>query len=199
MHHVRKGDLWEWEERVRIGRVGSEYQEGESPYPSASREVSTEGVKRGGSLRIPALSAPRPSLVRMSSAESLKASHDASRGIDSPAGIKLWAGWARQTGSPGPLAALLGDDYSSEDDRVDELMDLGQPTSDIDFKPNSCAAKTYLDGSPVMSFLQGEETVTEEIREVLRDMVDRDPQNRPTADELLELWDQLGVGRRIKR
>ncbi|KAL7420267.1 hypothetical protein Q5752_005236 [Cryptotrichosporon argae] len=69
MHHVRKGELWDYEERARLERIGSgsAYAFGSgttaalspagmlsngsaSPFPSAWREVT---VRRGGSLRVP--------------------------------------------------------------------------------------------------------------------------------------------------
>lgn len=207
MHHVRKGDLWEWEERIRIGRVGSEYLTGGSPYPSAWREVAGEGVKRGGSLRAPTSSASRPGLARMPSAESLRASHDVFEGNESPSGVKLWAAWARNSIAPGPIGALLCDDHGAhrDPDSADLAVSPQNPEAgDIDALAGEregdgavgyTAPVSYSDDTPVMLYLHGQEVVPEPVRDVLRDMVDPDPANRPMAGELVELWTQLGVGR----
>ena len=185
MHHVRKGDLWIWEERARLGLIGTETPLGGSPYPSAWR-IEPEGLKRGGSLRVPPSSA-RPGLVRLPSAESLRASNDVTDGGGSPAGVRLWAKWLRQP-SPGPIAALLSED---------ELQELPTPELHQDHTdPPQRAAPpivdaTYEDGSPIMVYLDGEATVSAGLREVLRAMLDPDPALRPTADELKVLWDEL--------
>ena len=185
MHHVRKGDLWIWEERARLGLIGTETPLGGSPYPSAWR-IQPEGVKRGGSLRVPTSSA-RPGLVRMPSAESLRASDDVTDGGNSPAGVKLWAKWMRQP-SPGPIAALLSEGESDELPTIELRQDC------IDSPPRVLRPHvdtSYEDGSPVMIFLDGQGSVNEGVREVLKAMLDPDPFIRPTAEELQVLWDEL--------
>lgn len=133
MHHVRKGGLWAWEERERLLRIGQEHEESvaPSPYPSAWRAgdyaqggAGALGVRRGGSLRLPptstaatvgiaspVISVDRPTLGRMSSTESLRASEDTSH-IDSPPGVKLWGKWISRTPTAGktdPISLLLAE------------------------------------------------------------------------------------------
>jgi serine/threonine protein kinase len=194
MHHVRKGDLWIWEERLRLGRVGEEVGGG-SPYPSAWREVPLEGIRRGGSLRV-SNSHARPPLSRMPSTESLRASDDVTeKGADSPAGVKLWATWARQPGSvpSGPIAALL-DDNASPPLAHKELHGTSTATDDPISSITSTApiiSASYSDGSPVMVFLDGLDVLREAWRDVLKEMVDPDPSARPTAEELIRIWSEF--------
>ncbi|WWD18005.1 hypothetical protein CI109_102452 [Kwoniella shandongensis] len=52
----------------------------------------------------------------------------------------------------------------------------------------------YEDGSPSMVFLDGADRVREEVRQVLRGMLEPDQRVRLTAREVRERWDLLGVG-----
>ncbi|WVQ85313.1 hypothetical protein IAT38_007478 [Cryptococcus sp. DSM 104549] len=135
MHHVRKGGLWAYEERERLGRVGEPAEVGSvggSPYPSAWRgypdgasfAATGAGVRRAGSLRVPNTHSrdhltagtsfdpspsPRPRLNRMTSAESIRANDEAGS-AESPAGIKLWAKWVKDGAGVDPVTALLSDE-----------------------------------------------------------------------------------------
>jgi len=123
----------------------------------------------------------------MPSADSLRASHDVTDGGNSPAGVKLWAKWIRQP-SPGPIAALLSESESGELPTVELRQDftdtpprLARPTVDA----------SYEDGSPLMIFLDGQDGLSDGLREVLKAMLDPDPSIRPTAEELKVLWGEL--------
>lgn len=183
MHHVRKGDLWEWEERVRLGLVGDEVNLRGSPYPSAWREAPMDGIRRGGSLRVPP-SQSRPSLNRMSSAESLRASNDVNaNGTASPSGVKLWATtWVKSpvTTTPGPIDALLEGDNLSDVMMDDDNIEGGASQPHVHEDLNT----PYADGSPRMMFLAGGDALSEHWRNILFQMVRPDPSRRPTADEL---------------
>ncbi|OCF33290.1 serine/threonine protein kinase [Kwoniella heveanensis BCC8398] len=50
------------------------------------------------------------------------------------------------------------------------------------------------DGSPAMIFLDGLERVSEEVRDVLRNMLSPDQRERMSAQQVRERWDELGVG-----
>ncbi|OCF73627.1 serine/threonine protein kinase [Kwoniella mangroviensis CBS 8886] len=54
--------------------------------------------------------------------------------------------------------------------------------------------EAYQDGSPSMLFLDGSERVSEEIRNVLKNMLNPFPENRMTALEVRMYWDELGLG-----
>jgi hypothetical protein len=144
----------------------------------------------------------------MSSAESLRASQDLADGEQSPAGVKLWASWNRRHEAAGPVAALLG-----EDEAVSGSVLAGEVKANIAgvgaaTLPEARHAEsvfssadisyddppTYSDGTPAMIFLSGQETLPEDMREVLHDMVDPEPASRPTADEVLHQWRQLRLG-----
>ena len=220
MHHVRRGGLWAWEERARISKIGEEDLSIEpSPYPSAWRGIPSEGVRRGGSLRVPREASPstvkrRPRLGRMSSTESLQASEellDASS--ESPAGIKLWARWITRPSTPSTdaISALLADppDSPVEPHRARPSLDIPSPTVpsplsasrfDSPIEPQGEAIgslpplSSYEDGSPVMTFLDGDDLVHDSIRQSIRRMVEPSPTDRPTASELRRIWRDLGVG-----
>lgn len=215
MHHVRRGGLWAYEERTRLGKIGSEQPSNAgSPYPSAWRElgINQEGVKRGGSLRVPGGGGDRPRLTRMSSAESLKASEDLVRsetGIDSPAGVKLWAKWMKQPSSVNDAMAALLTEHNHETGRglvpirngaTRRSIDGTSPTSPIIAESTneaetvpSLGVPLYQDGTPCMLFLDGETMVDIQVREILKEMLDPDPEARPTAAEILRSWDEMGI------
>lgn len=52
----------------------------------------------------------------------------------------------------------------------------------------------YPDGSPAMLFLDGTERVSEDVRDVLKGMLEPDQWMRYRANEVRERWDELGVG-----
>ncbi|KAE8540032.1 hypothetical protein D1P53_003970 [Cryptococcus gattii VGV] len=52
----------------------------------------------------------------------------------------------------------------------------------------------YTDGSPAMLFLDGTERVLEDVRDVLKGMLEPDQWMRYRANEVRERWDELGVG-----
>lgn len=194
VHHVRMGDLWAWEERQRLNRVGAETTVGGSPYPSAWREQVNDGVRRGGSLRISSSNA-RPGLVRMLSAESLRASQDIADADDAnPAGVRLWAKWVKRSSLHGPISALLDDESMPNtaealSERQDEPLssEVSAPIHPPDETP------AYADGSPTMIFLDGQDIVPDNIRDVLRMMVDADPAERPDAEEIKGRWASIGI------
>jgi hypothetical protein len=189
MHHVRKGELWDYEERARISRIGDSPSFGGTPYPSAWRGDVQDGLRRGGSLRV----APKPRLNRMSSAESLKASDDAVDGASSPAGVRLWAKWSQHRGDHDAVSILLADSaegvsvslhpapirQSSWDEPVTAL-ELG------DHPP-------YADGTPAMPYLDSADRVGPEIRHVLQQMVSPLASERPSAEAVRAAWNELGL------
>lgn len=234
MHQVRRGKLWMWEERERLGRVGQgvESSVAPSPYPSAWRADDTVdfGVKRGGSLRVPTVvSKTRPRLARMSSTESLRASEDLAAGSpnDSPPGVKLWANWMKYTTRNGkvpssdPVSVLLseGDQTAlpvanasvsrqtslrvtvpSRQPSLDSASSSPSSPDDPHVPPPSMPSRfedvipqPYSDGSPAMFFLDGVDRVDERVREVLKAMLAQAPEDRPSARELMRIWDELGV------
>ena len=215
MYHVRKGGLWDWEERERLIRIGASTDDASvagSPYPSAWRAQQSDGVRRAGSLRVQ-MGDSRPRLARMSSAESLLALDDVVDGphsAQSPSGIRLWAKWAkRQQTSSGHDAMLLllneGGDatstnlppdskrWSAPTSRQSSLPSPLSPGRDAD-TIRVVSGAPYRDGSPGMSFLDGKSRVTEDIREVLKAMLDPVPGERPTAKEVRQIWDDMHVG-----
>ncbi|WVQ97147.1 hypothetical protein IAU59_004257 [Kwoniella sp. CBS 9459] len=54
--------------------------------------------------------------------------------------------------------------------------------------------KPYDDGSPAMVFLDGLERVSDNVREVLKNMLCPDQWERMSAQQVRERWDELGVG-----
>ncbi|KIS01489.1 serine/threonine protein kinase [Cryptococcus deuterogattii 2001/935-1] len=54
--------------------------------------------------------------------------------------------------------------------------------------------ESYADGSPAMLFLDGTERVSEDVRDVLKGMLEPDQWMRYRANEVRERWDELGVG-----
>ena len=212
MHHVRKGGLWKWEERERLTRVGENLSGSTagSPYPSAWRYASTEAIRRAGSLRVPR-DGHRPPLARVSSAESLRASDDVMNGpnsSDMPSAVKLWAKWVKnvETAQGGDAVSSLLRETDSDDQAAPGQVE-GQTTADssrqssyssamspaqnFDTEKGASLSDAYIDGSPAMMFLDGTERVPEDVREVLRAMVDPLAEERPTAQEVRRLWDEM--------
>jgi serine/threonine protein kinase len=66
MHQVRRGGLWDYEDKARFNQMGARDLRG-GPYPSAWRDEA--GVKRGGSLRLAMI---KPKLVRQASEEIIR-------------------------------------------------------------------------------------------------------------------------------
>jgi hypothetical protein len=188
MHHVKRGDFWAAEERSRLGRIGESPTFGGSPYPSAWRGDIQDGLRRGGSLRVP----PKPRLNRMSSAEPIKASDDAVDGASSPAAVRLWAKWSQNRGDHAAVSLLLdsGDGVShcpSASIRSPVELASDQPiTPPLTFAP-------YDDGEPAMSYLDGAERVEEGVRLFLRRMTLPAAADRPTAVALQQAWEQIGL------
>lgn len=54
--------------------------------------------------------------------------------------------------------------------------------------------ESYADGSPAMLFLDGTERVSEDVRDVLKGMLEPDQWMRYRANEVRERWNELGVG-----
>lgn len=213
MHHVRKGDLWQYEERERLGRIGQEREVdiAPSPYPSAWRTDYGGGVRRAGSLRVPKGNqrgvVERPKLGRMGSTESLRASEDVGH-EESPAAVRLWGKWISnpRSGSTDPISILLADDppvtspisptYASS--RSTLKVDISTP-SPIEANPEEVydtrepTGPPYSDRSPAMFFLDGGDRVDEAIWTTLRDMVMPNKDSRPTAENLRTKWRDLGL------
>ncbi|ORX41274.1 kinase-like domain-containing protein [Kockovaella imperatae] len=227
MHHVRRGDLWEWEERARISRIGEEEVSiSSSPYPSAWRGVVPgEMVRRGGSLRIQRDASPttfrsssgpkrRPRLGRMSSTESLQASEELLESTsESPAGVKLWARWITRPSTPSTdaISALLNGsgeptaETSPMRQSAHRQATLSVASPQSESTPSSppptvlpSLSSSYGDGSPSMTFLEGADLVSDEIRTTIRRMVQPDPAERPTAAQLRRLWRDLEIGIEIE-
>lgn len=158
----------------------------------------------------------RPAMVRQPSAESIKASADLVGEGESPAGIKLWAIYTQSDPAHAgvgrdAIEALLGDDSSKicmYIRRTAHHTDLPAPVTPTrirtaDFptvsttapsplpetptKPKARFPSAYDDGSPPMHYLAGDETVSEAIRKLLWSMVRPEPEERPSANDLLEL------------
>jgi hypothetical protein len=213
MHHVRKGDLWQYEERERLSRIGQEREESiaPSPYPSAWRMDYGGGVRRAGSLRVPkpGQRVERPKLGRMGSTESLRASEDVGH-EESPAAVRLWGKWISnpRSGSTDPISVLLADDppitspisptYASNS-RSTLKVDISTPspvdadTVDDAWELREPTGPAYSDGSPAMFFLDGQDRVDEKIWSMLRDMVLPNKDSRPTAEDLRAKWKELGM------
>jgi hypothetical protein len=220
MHHVRKGGLWNYEERERFSRIGQEREESivpvPSPYPSAWRHDNPgAGVRRAGSLRVPNQKVfERPKLGRMGSTESLRASEDVGHG-DSPAAVRLWGKWISNphTGLD-PISLLLADDVSSptsptqpSTSRSNLKVDISNhshsptqpsptPAPDEEYEPGMNREPTgpaYSDGSPAMFFLDGQERVDESIWKKLRAMTLPRKESRPTAEDVRKTWRDLGL------
>ncbi|GMK56942.1 hypothetical protein CspeluHIS016_0307820 [Cutaneotrichosporon spelunceum] len=218
MHYVRNGGLWQWLERDRFARVGTEgiFSATASPYPSAWRAdpLPGTGVRRGGSLRVPthshnsSLSVDIPStpLRRVGSAESIVASADAGRSAeDSPAGVRLWAAWHH--GRHNAVDRLLSDQPSPPRSPISRASSIRSPLRHVhgpdtnahpDVVPSPVVAAGYADGSPAMFFLgagtEGPTRVPDEVRDLLRAMMEPAPEGRPSATDVLAAWDALGVG-----
>ena len=210
MHYVRKGALWDWEERERLTRVGDDGDRSlaGSPYPSAWRDPQSEGVKRAGSLRVPQGNA-QPTVTKATSTESLRASVDVMEGpnsADSPAGVRLWAKWVKDGHHVGrdAVSSLLSEaeepiETSGEASVVSTAsfsrhpsLSLSSPVSPIyrvEKQRIATSVMPYEDASPAMMFLDGRERVPEDVREVMRAMVDPVAGERPTAEEIRRLWD----------
>ncbi|CAK9779764.1 kinase-like protein [Cutaneotrichosporon oleaginosum] len=223
MHYVRNGGLWQWLERDRLARVGTQgfFSATASPYPSAWRADPLPGtgagagaeVRRGGSLRVPhshtpSLSVDIPStpLKRVGSAESIVASTDAGRSAeDSPAGVRLWAAWHH--GRHNGVDRLLSEHPSPPRSPVSRASSIRSPLRhvhgpDTNAQPEAVspplAAAGYADGAPAMFFLgagtEGAARVPDAVRDVLRAMMEPAPEGRPGATEILGVWDEVGVG-----
>jgi serine/threonine protein kinase len=89
---------------------------------------------------------------------------------DAP-GLRLWSSWMRHASD---LSMLL--------DSADRPTLRPVPPS---IPPVDDGIEPYSDGSPVMHFLDGGERVSERVRDVLKAMLSPDPEDRPTASELL--------------
>lgn len=160
-------------------------------------------------------------LSRVGSAESLQASADAQvEDGASPAGVRLWAAWQRGGGNDidrllSPTRPPTGDRHSrcGSDSWRDKEVLSGSPLprsptspqtssslyargqrSQLDSPPSLEPPAAYSDGAPALMYLGGGR-VAEDVREVLRTMLDADEDGRPTADELVAEWGRLGVGR----
>ncbi|BEJ13403.1 hypothetical protein CspHIS471_0305770 [Cutaneotrichosporon sp. HIS471] len=218
MHYVRNGGLWQWLERDRLARIGTEgiFSATASPYPSAWRADPLPGaeVRRGGSLRVhhhshnSSLSVDIPStpLRRVGSAESIVASTDAGRSAeDSPAGVRLWAAWHH--GRHNAVDGLLSDQPSPPRSPISRASSIRSPLRhvhgpDTNARPDAVlspvAGAGYADGSPAMFFLgagmEGPTRVPDGVRDLLRAMMEPAPEGRPSATEVLGTWDELGVG-----
>lgn len=213
MHHVRKGDLWPYEERERLGRIGQEREVdvAPSPYPSAWRTDYGGGVRRAGSLRVPKGNqrgiVERPKLGRMGSSESLRASEDVGH-EESPAAVRLWGKWISnpRSGGTDPISLLLADDpqmtspisptYSNPKSTL--KVDISTPSpvesqSEEVYDHREPSGPPYIDGTPAMFFLDGQERVDEAIWKTLRDMVLPNKESRPTAEQLRAKWRALDM------
>lgn len=221
MHHVRNGSLWVWAERERLSLVGtaSNTPSG-SPYPSARDEPVTVTVKRGGSLRVPSKELRRVGSVEsLKAADDVMGSY-----TPSPSGVKLWHQWkARGTKRPGDLIDRLirPDDQppsppaSPTLSRTGSLRKPSSPLSRTASRPSPTSPMwppspagyaavpatvpegdfaLYEDGSPAMFFLGEPVRVPDDVRDVIRAMLDPDPEGRPTASEIICAWDELKVG-----
>lgn len=164
---------------------------------------------------------PQPStpLRRVGSAESILASTDAAGHSheDSPAGVRLWAAWHH--GRHNAVARLLSDEPASPTtaspqaqspvSRTSSMRSAlrhssGPPPEPATEFPSAPASPTinaghaYADGSPAMFFLgascEGAVRVPDGVREMLRAMMEPAPEGRPSALEVLEAWDEMGVG-----
>jgi hypothetical protein len=202
MHHVRKGDLWPYEERERLGRIGQEREVDipPSPYPSAWRTDYGGGVRRAGSLRVPKGNqrgiVERPKLGRMGSTESLRASEDVGH-EESPAAVRLWGKWISnpRSGGTDPISILLADDPpiispispTYPNSRSTLKVDISSPS------PIESTGPPYSDGTPAMFFLDGQDRVDETIWRSLRDMVLPNKESRPTAEQLRAKWRALDM------
>lgn len=211
MMFVKKGTFWSYEERARIGRIGTQDLDAGLPYPSAWREPAPASVRRAGSLREPISKhdqpTTRPRLGRMASASSLKASADAVDGpnsAESPAGIKLWANWMRDSNpaADNAIAYLLADANEravATDQLSPAAPDEGQgspppsavPTAATQSQPRS--PTHYPDGNPEMLFLDGASAVPDAYRSILKTMLDPDPAERPSAADVISALDALGM------
>jgi len=221
MHHVRKGGLWNYEERERLGRIGQEREESvipvPSPYPSAWRhDYPAGGVRRAGSLRVPNQKVfDRPKLGRMGSTESLRASEDVGHG-DSPAAVRLWGKWISNphTGTD-PISLLLADDVPSpttpthsSTSRSGLKVDISSASPTVSDYQSSIpvpddvynggvgkepTGPAYSDGSPAMFFLDGQERVEEGIWKILRAMTLPQKESRPTAEDVRKTWRDSGL------
>ncbi|WVW82105.1 hypothetical protein I302_104110 [Kwoniella bestiolae CBS 10118] len=130
----------------------------------------TNGISRNGSLR----KSQDDKLRRSSSVKSTTTISDQSSSL--PKAIV-------QLPTPtSPSNELLPDVNS-----LDEIFDL-------DNKAMRQLNEPYEDGSPSMLFLDGGERVSEEVRRVLKNMLNPFPENRMTAGEIRMYWDELGLG-----
>lgn len=189
MHHVRKGSLWMHEERARMARMDPNADDvaNGSPFPSAWRadgQIDDRQPRRAGSLRLPLSSPHRPRFGRMPSNETLRIRAAQSQSVlrESPA----------STGTQQVHTASFFDgsstEYTSSTVRPDTATSENKSAARV-----LAYADPYSDDSPAMMYLDGQRRVEENIRAVLKDMVAQDPADRPTAEELVEIWDTLGV------
>ncbi|EIW73200.1 serine/threonine protein kinase [Tremella mesenterica] len=147
---------------------------------------------------------------------------DSQRSSDSPGGLKSWTNWIKNssisssssTSSSDPIDLLLveTDDISipttptSTSKPVSRKTSLRAPQSrrttmssplahapspDL---PQGEVNEPYEDGSPSMPFLNGEERVSEEVRQMLKEMLSPRAGHRPSAEEVVRRWEELGVG-----
>lgn len=186
LHYVKKGSLWAYEERrgPKEDMVGTPSTPGSlSPFPSAWRD---EPLRRGGSLRL------RPRISRMPSAESLRASDDIVAATNEASGVKLWAKWANHAPAAGSaeggavdvVSALLAEDdpITPVDAAPFETPDVTSPATPISgrFRERQTYLGPEADGELV--------EVDQRLLDTLREMLDPDEAERPTAEELLEMW-----------
>ena len=179
LHHVKKGGLWAYEERR-----GPIIDEGlnPSPFPSAWRD---EPLRRGGSLRV------RPRISRMPSAESLRASDDIVAATGEASGVKLWAKWANHAPADGAAADMVSA-LLAEDGPITPIDTATFTTPDVTSPATPVSARfrekqTYLGPGPTGELVE----VDVKVMEILREMLLPDEAERPTAEELQEMFQCL--------
>lgn len=197
MHYVRKGSLWTYEERARVARMFSDLEEfaSNSPFPSAWRadgHIEETQPRRAGSLRVQVSGPDRHRSARVVSVESLRGHPDKLQpGPQIPDNLNSSrASEAAESKLYGLAPSALPANH-----RVDVGYDQEEWSlpSQADGQPGLPDQSPYADGSPAMPYLDGRGRVAEDIRAVIKDMVAVEPSDRPTADELVELWHSQGV------
>ena len=198
MHMVGKGEYYKWEERRRMGLIGTGEFDGRA---SLSRNSSTRSAR--SSLNGSTMGLSNGGRLRSDSIESTRQSGDWSRGSYNTASIasKLLAPDSidsrqdQDTPLPSPTTILAFIPPSSptldEFEAAQAAFEAGQDGEPL-YSPTT-RVTTYSDGTPHQYFLSGFELVDIEIRQLIRRMTNPDAASRPNAEEVYRILESLEV------
>lgn len=204
MFQVGKGAYWEWEERRRAGEAAG----GDGGGGGGGGGISRQGSMRGTGSRA---QSGGKGLSRAGSIRSVESGRSGAGSVDEEEnGEGALNGWKRdiavarlragEDGTPNPLpleAFSLSPLSRDFEDREEEDEDDNSPSTPSDafsfgYGQHS-AHSTYADGAPLQYFLNGDEVVPKEVRELLRAMMSPRPGERPSAREVVRTLEAVAL------